>query len=127
MVVARRRAWSSWNYQLARGPDGAISPATHYWMNSLQGVSDRESYFVSINGAERIDPAKVVKTLAYDHPLFSLGAVRAQKELPALNAAARGTTETYFAGSYFRYGFHEDAFMSAVQLSELLLDRDPWA
>jgi len=121
-----RRAWSSWNYQLAQGADGRVSPATHYWMNSLQGVSDRESYFVSINGAERIDPARVVKSIAYDHPLFSLGALRAQKELPALNASARGTTETYFAGSYFRYGFHEDAFMSAVQLSELLLDRDPW-
>lgn len=121
-----RRAWSSWNYQLSRGPDGKMSPATHYWMNSLQGVSDRESYLVSINGAARISPSKVVKTIAYDHPLFSLGALRAQKELPALNAAARGTTETYFAGSYFRYGFHEDAFMSAVQLSELLLGRNPW-
>jgi predicted NAD/FAD-binding protein len=121
-----RRAWSSWNYQLAQGADGRISPATHYWMNSLQGVSDRESYFVSINGAERIDPAKVVKTIAYDHPLFSLGALRAQQSLPALNAAARGKTETFFAGSYFRYGFHEDAFLSAVQLSELLLGRDPW-
>lgn len=121
-----RRAWSSWNYQLAQGPDGRVSPATHYWMNSLQGVSDRENYFVSINGAERIDPTRVVKTIAYDHPLFSLGALRAQKELSALNAAAAGGTETYFAGSYFRYGFHEDAFMSAVQLSELLLGHDPW-
>ncbi len=127
-VMPRTRlAWSSWNYQLSRGPDGRLSPATHYWMNSLQGVSDRGSYFVSINGAERIHPGKIVKTIAYDHPLFSLGALRAQKELPALNAAARGRSETYFAGSYFRYGFHEDAFMSAVQLSELLLGRDPWA
>lgn len=121
-----RRAWSSWNYQLSRSPDGKLMPATHYWMNSLQGVSDRETYLVSINGAEAIDPAKVVKRIPYDHPLFSLGALRAQAELPGLNAAARGTTETYFAGSYFRYGFHEDAFMSAVQLSGLLLDRDPW-
>jgi predicted NAD/FAD-binding protein len=96
-------------------------------MNSLQGVSDRETYLVSINGAEAIDPSKVIKRIPYDHPLFSLGALRAQAELPGLNAAARGTTETYFAGSYFRYGFHEDAFMSAVQLSGLLLDRDPWA
>jgi uncharacterized protein len=47
--------------------------------------------------------------------------------LPALNAAARETTRTFFAGSYFRYGFHEDALLSAVQLSELLLGCDPWA
>ncbi len=122
-----RLAWSSWNYQLSRDASGKMVPATHYWMNSLQGVSDRETYLVSINGAEAIDPAKVIKRIPYEHPLFSLGALRAQAELPGLNAAARGTTETYFAGSYFRYGFHEDAFMSAVQLSGLLLDRDPWA
>jgi predicted NAD/FAD-binding protein len=122
-----RRAWASWNYEIARDAAGGISAATHYWMNSLQGVSDRENYFVSINRSEAVDPAKVRRLIAYEHPLFNLGAVRAQAELPGLNAAARGTTETYFAGSYFRYGFHEDAFASAVALSELLLGGDPWA
>lgn len=121
-----RRAWASWNYEIGRAPDGRISAATHYWMNSLQGVSERENYLVSINRPEAIDPAKVLQTIHYEHPLFSLGAIRAQAGLPGLNAGARGTTETYFAGSYFRYGFHEDAFFSAVQLSELILGRDPW-
>jgi predicted NAD/FAD-binding protein len=119
-------ARAAWNYQLTRDAAGRISPATHYWMNALQGVSDREQYFVTINRPDGIDDAKVIKRIAYTHPLFSLGAIRSQHELPQLNADARGRTETYFAGSYFRYGFHEDAFMSAVQLSELLLARDPW-
>jgi predicted NAD/FAD-binding protein len=119
-------ARAAWNYQLTRDAAGRITPATHYWMNALQGVSDREQYFVTINRPEAIDAAKVIKRIDYTHPLFSLGAIRAQRELPALNASACGRTETYFAGSYFRYGFHEDAFMSAVQLSELLLGRDPW-
>jgi predicted NAD/FAD-binding protein len=127
-VMPRARlAWASWVYQVSRDRAGRITPATHYWMNRLQGVSDRERYFVSINRPEQIDPAKVIKTIDYTHPLFDLGALAAQGELPALNAAARGGTETYFAGSYFRYGFHEDAFLSAVQLSQLLLGRDPWA
>jgi len=95
-------------------------------MNRLQKVSDQENYFVSIGRPEAIDPAKVLRRIETTHPLFSLGAIQAQGELPALNQSARGTTETYFAGSYFRYGFHEDAFMSAVALSGLLLDRDPW-
>ena len=43
-----------------------------------------------------------------------------------LNRRAAGRTETYFAGSYFRYGFHEDAFLSAVNLSSQVLGRDPW-
>lgn len=120
-------ARAAWNYQLTRDASGRISPATHYWMNQLQGVSDRETYIVSINRPEDIDPSKVIKRIDYTHPLFSLGAIHAQKELPNLNQCARGRSETYFAGSYFRYGFHEDAFMSAVQLSELLLGRDPWS
>ncbi|HEY8933458.1 MAG TPA: FAD-dependent oxidoreductase [Rariglobus sp.] len=119
-------ARAAWNYQLTRDKLGRLSPATHYWMNALQGVSAREQYFVTINRPETIDEAKVIKRIDYTHPLFSLGAIRAQVELPKLNEQARGRTETYFAGSYFRYGFHEDAFMSAAQLSELLLGRDPW-
>jgi predicted NAD/FAD-binding protein len=119
-------AWSSWNYEINRDPAGRISTATHYWMNSLQGVSNRENYFVTINRPEAIDPEKVLRRIAYEHPLFSLGAVRAQAELPALNAAARGTTGTFFAGAWQRYGFHEDGLLSAYNLSTQLLGRDPW-
>jgi uncharacterized protein len=122
-----RRAWASWNYEINRGPTGEASTATHYWMNSLQGVSERENYFVSINRPWAIDSGRILRTIAYEHPLFNLGALHAQRELPRLNASACGTTDTYFAGSYFRYGFHEDALLSAVRLSELLLDRDPWS
>jgi predicted NAD/FAD-binding protein len=127
-VMPRTRlAWASWNYEINHDGAGDSSTATHYWMNSLQGVSEKEDYFVSINRPHAIDPAKVLKSIAYEHPLFNLGALHAQRELPGLNAASAGASETYFAGSYFRYGFHEDAFLSAVQLSETLLARDPWA
>ncbi len=127
-VMPRTRlAWSSWNYEIARDPAGRLSTATHYWMNSLQGVSDRENYFVSINRPEAIAPARVLRRIDYAHPLFSLGAVRAQAEIPALNAAARGGTETYFVGAWQRYGFHEDGLLSAANLSRLLLGRDPWS
>jgi predicted NAD/FAD-binding protein len=127
-VMPRARlAWSSWNYELNHNTDGRPSTATHYWMNSLQGVSDRVNYFVSINRPEAVAPGKVLRRIAYEHPLFSLGAVRAQEEIPVLNAAARGSSETYFAGAWQRYGFHEDGLLSAVRLCELLLGRDPWA
>ncbi len=121
-----RMAWSAWNYSLARDTRGRVEPMTIYWMNRLQGVSDRQDYFVSINRPDRVDPAKVVRTIPYEHPLFTLGAVRAQAEIPALNAAAAGATETYFCGAWTRYGFHEDGFLSAVNLSRQLLGRDPW-
>ena len=133
-------AWSAWNYEIARGSGGSVpgapprdeastpvSTATHYWMNKLQGVSDRQNYFVTINRPESIAPQHVLRRIHYEHPLFSLGAVRAQAEIPALNQHARGTTHTYFAGAWQRYGFHEDGLLSAVRLSEQLLGRDPWA
>ena len=121
-----KRAWSSWNYQLVRGPEGRIDPATHYWMHSLQGVSDTEQFFVSINRAADIEPEKVQQTIKYAHPLFDLAALNAQDEIAGLNADATGTTNTYFVGAYQRYGFHEDGLWSAVQLCELLLGEDPW-
>ncbi|MEY4916898.1 MAG: hypothetical protein RL616_811 [Verrucomicrobiota bacterium] len=109
--------WASWNYRMNRAADGKISPSTIYWMNHLQGVSDRQNYFVSINGENSVNPSKVLKRIQYEHPLFSLGATRAQHELPKLNERM---TNVYFCGSYFRYGFHEDAFTSALDLCRQL-------
>jgi predicted NAD/FAD-binding protein len=127
-VMPRTRlAWSAWNYSLARDAHGRVEPMTIYWMNKLQGVSDRENYFVSINRPDRVDPTKILRTIAYEHPLFTLGAVRAQEEIPGLNASAATTTETYYCGAWTRYGFHEDGFLSAVKLSSFLLGRDPWS
>jgi len=120
-----KRCWAAWNYHIARGEDGGIRPSTHYWMNKLQGVSDKVNYFVSINGEDEIAPAKVLKRITYAHPLFDLLAIEAQKRLPDLNSLSPDQT-TYFCGSYSRYGFHEDAFGSAVSLSQSLLGRDPW-
>ena len=120
-----RRCWASWNYRISAKRDGSIKPSTIYWMNNLQGVSDKVDYFVSINGEDDIDPDKVLKLINYEHPLFDLPAIEAQKSLPALNQIGRDQT-TYYCGSYFRYGFHEDAFGSAVNLCKDLLGEDPW-
>ena len=110
--------WASWNYRIDRSADGKISPSTIYWMNSLQGVSNRQNYFVSINGEDSVNPKSVLKRIDYEHPLFSLGAIRAQKLLPKLNE--RMNNNVFFCGSYFRYGFHEDAFTSALDLCRTL-------
>lgn len=125
-----RRAWSSWNYRLeardAGAVEAALSASTHYWMNRLQGVSRHTDYFVSINGGELIAPEKILRTIHYAHPLFDRAAVEAQNEIARLNAEAAGATETYYVGAWQRYGFHEDGFLSAVQLARQMLGRDPW-
>ncbi len=105
VMPMRRLAWASWNFRVELGPDGHQRAATHYWMNALQGVSRNQDYFVSLNSDDRIDPARLLYRTTYDHPVFTLDAIRAQRELPKLNHTGR----LYFCGSYFRYGFHEDA------------------
>ena len=122
-----RLAWSAWNYAITRSADGTIVPATHYWMNRLQRVSERENYFVTIGDPGLVDPAKVLARIPCDHPLFTRGAVDAQPGIAGLNQAAAGTTETYYCGAWTRYGFHEDGLLSAVNLSRQLLGRDPWS
>ncbi len=118
--------WASWNYQVLATKDGSIRTSTHYWMNNLQGVSPTTNYFVSINAPEDIDPAKVIQVIDYEHPLFDVPAMEAQKTLPQMNEAG-AEQGRFFCGSYFRYGFHEDAFGSAVNLCRQLLGKDPWS
>jgi predicted NAD/FAD-binding protein len=120
-----KKCWASWNYRIKPTAGGGIEPSTHYWMNSLQGVSDKTNYFVAINAADEIAPDKVLKRISYEHPLFDLAAIDAQKRLPDLNRLAPDQS-TYFCGSYFRHGFHEDAFGSAVALCRDLLGKEPW-
>lgn len=122
LMPRTKRAWSSWNYRLDTDSNGTFLPSTVYYMNSLQHVSNKTDYFVSINGAEHVDPSKILRQIEYTHPLFSVGAAEAQKELPKLNTEG----PVYFCGSYFRYGFHEDAFTSALELSRQLSGRKIW-
>jgi predicted NAD/FAD-binding protein len=119
-----RRCWASWNYRSdSTGSD--VKTTTHYWMNSLQGVSERENYFVSLNAGDRVAPDRCLKELDYEHPLFDLEAIEAQKRLPELNET-KEDNRTFFCGAWFRYGFHEDGILSAVNLCHNLLGGDPW-
>ena len=115
-----RRCWASWNYRIENNRH-----STHYWMNQLQGVSEREQYFVSINPSSPPAEASVKRRLAYEHPLFDLDAVAAQARLPELHAAG-DETHRYFCGAWQRYGFHEDGLWSAVNVCTQILGRDPW-
>jgi len=112
-----RRAWASWNFRVEQGPDTHQRAATHYWMNALQGVSQKRDYFVSLNSDDRISTSSILYQTTYEHPVFTLEAIRAQRELPKLNHAGR----LFFCGSYFRYGFHEDACMAGFDAAKAVI------
>jgi predicted NAD/FAD-binding protein len=104
--------WSSWNF-LMRGS----KQYTVYYMNRLQGVSDKVNFFVNINGEEFVDKDKVIQSIEYHHPIFDVESAIAQTKIDSLNKES----QIHFTGSYYRYGFHEDALLSSVNLcSEIL-------
>jgi predicted NAD/FAD-binding protein len=112
IMPKNKKVWSSWNYRIEER-NGKQLPTTIYWMNSLQQVSKKKNYFVSIGALPgTIDKKKIIQEIVYEHPLFDVPAIQAQKELHKLNE----TGPLYYCGSYFKYGFHEDAYASAVSL-----------
>ena len=108
-----RKCWASWNYRVEGVEDGSLAHTTHYWMNRLQHVSEKQDYFVSLNAECRISPEKILRRIQYEHPIFDLEAVAAQKRLPMLNQVGASQT-TYYCGAWFKYGFHEDGLSSAL-------------
>jgi len=125
-MPATRRCWASWNYRLDGEPRRRPVPSTHYWMNSLQGVSQKQNYFVSLYCGERIASAKVLRKFDHEHPLFDLPAVKAQEGLPAWNCRS-ACQEIYFAGAWFKYGFHEDGLASGLECARALTGEELWS
>lgn len=118
LMPEKKLAWSSWNYRIQEKNDQNNACCT-YWMNALQCIPGPENYFVTINGTEHIPEKSVLEQFEYEHPVFTVEAMRMQEKLHELNTG----TQLYFCGSYFRYGFHEDAFRSAVSVCEHILQK----
>jgi len=109
LLPRRRRAWAAWNYRLL--PEDRGRAAVTYNMNILQGLNAPETFCVTLNQTEAIDPAKVIRRIDYHHPLFTLDGVRAQARRGEIN----GVNRVYFCGAYWRNGFHEDGVVSAME------------
>ncbi|MBK1631697.1 NAD/FAD-binding protein [Thiohalocapsa halophila] len=113
LMPRRRSVWSAWNYLAAEDAAGTAAVSVTYWMNKLQGLQTRRDYLVSLNPLQEPDPAQVIATMTYDHPVFDQAAMDAQRELHRLQGAAG----VYYCGSYHGYGFHEDALRAAVDVA----------
>lgn len=114
LMPKRQRAWASWNY-LDNGHD---TPTLTYYMNRLQSLKTTNHFFVSMNLQHHIDPHKVIKTFDYQHPYLNTDALSAQKKHHIIN----GKQNTFFVGSYWGHGFHEDGVSSALTSCQLISD-----
>jgi hypothetical protein len=117
-----RWLWSSWNYLSQAGAKAENCNIT-YWMNALQPLNTRTDFFVTLNPAHEPAPGTIERDMVYDHPIFTPETGAAQPALWSL----QGKRRTWFCGSYFGAGFHEDGLQSGLAVAEQLGQvKRPW-
>lgn len=103
-------ARASWNYRL--GNDG--QPTITYYLNKLQRISGDTDYCVTLN--DGVPDEHVIRRMVYDHPLYTVDSLAAQRRLPSLS----GRRHTHYAGAHHGNGFHEDGLASGVRAAAAL-------
>lgn len=104
----RKLGWASWNYNLV---DGASQQATlTYNMNILQRLKTKNTYLVTLN--QDIPEEHALQRFSYSHPIFTLGAISAQKQWVNIS----GKNNSHFCGAYWLNVFHEDGVKSALRV-----------
>jgi predicted NAD/FAD-binding protein len=121
LMPRRRAVWSSWNY-VAGSADLDRPVSVTYWMNRLQTLAGTTPVLVSVNPARPPATGSIHARFGFEHPVYDAAAIRAQRELHAL----QGRRHTWFCGSYCGYGFHEDALSAGLEVAEQLGARRPW-
>ena len=107
LMPKRKKAWSSWN-SITKDNNTCVT----YWLNKLQNLKTDVDYFLTLNPVENIPESKIIKKINFTHPYFNKENINLQKDLHLL----QGKKRTWFCGSYFGYGFHEDGLKSSIEL-----------
>jgi predicted NAD/FAD-binding protein len=108
------KAWAAWNAFVPRDPGAPCTVS--YCMNLLQGLDSPEPLIVTLNRSAAIDPAKILRTMHYAHPVHTHEARGAQLR----RGEIQGINRTWFAGAYWGWGFHEDGMRSATAVAAAL-------
>ena len=113
VMPPNKHAWASWNYTREKSSKDSNPVSVSYDMNRLQGLQTKNRYFVTLNRTKSIPSEHIIREINYTHPSYTFQSINTQKELPKLN----GVQNTFFCGSYFGYGFHEDAVQSGTAVA----------
>ena len=114
LMPKRKNAWSSWNSILDK--NDIKKNSVTYWLNKLQNLKSKKNYFLTLNPFIPIEDSKIIQKVEFTHPFYDIKTINAQKYLPDL----QGVNNSYFCGSYFGYGFHEDGLSSGINVSNKL-------
>ena len=113
LLPRRPAAWASWNYFVGDTEDRRATLT--YLMNRLQSFESSETYCVTMNRSAAIRPERVVRKIAYRHPIYDTASVAAQAEWDRI-AGPR----TWYCGAYWGFGFHEDGVVSGLRVADRL-------
>ena len=109
-----KKAWSSWNSIIDKNKPS--KNCVTYWLNKLQNLKTENDYFLTLNPIAEINSKKIIKKVEFTHPFYDIKAIKTQKYLSEL----QGVNNSWFCGSYFGYGFHEDGLKSAIEVANRL-------
>ena len=107
LMPKKKIAWSSWN-SISKNDKTCVT----YWLNNLQNLNCENNYFLTLNPVDEIHKDKLIKKINFTHPYSNLDTFKFQKDLNAI----QGKKRTWYCGSYFGYGFHEDGLNSSINL-----------
>ena len=114
LMPVRKNIWSSWNAIIDK--ENPNKTCVTYWLNKLQNLKTKKNYFLTLNPIVPIIDNKIIKKVEFTHPIYDMKTLNAQKHLLEL----QGKNNSWFCGSYFGYGFHEDGLKSAIDISNML-------
>ena len=112
ILYPNRKMYAAWNYTSSNKQNKLVTLS--YWINTLQNLKTKKDYFVSLNETQNIN--NVIEKISYEHPQFDSTAIKMQSRKDEIC----GHNNTYFAGAYWRYGFHEDGLLSATKVASKL-------
>jgi uncharacterized protein len=122
LLPRREPLWAAWNY-LSVAHDAAQRPVgVSYLINKLQPLPFATPVVVTLNPPVDPAPDKVIAAFDYEHPVFDLGAIEAQREL----ASIQGRRGLWFCGAWTGYGFHEDGLKAGLAVANGLGAYAPW-
>ena len=117
-----KSVWSAWNYFSETDDKNNQAVAVSYLISKLQPLPFKMPIVVTLNPLNPPLESKIFRKITYHHPIFDQGAIDAQKKLVLL----QGKNNTYFAGAWCGYGFHEDGLNSGITVAKLLGAKIPW-
>ena len=82
-----------------------------YHLNRLQTLDEPFDYCVTLNQTDRIAPGSELARIVYEHPVYTLESIAAQRQLPTLSRDGN----TAYCGAYHGWGFHEDGCVSGIR------------